>query len=124
MLKKFLSLLSAISILLINSMPAYCHTQESRIEHLDVHKCAPCNEVIVNCKQRTVKEMLGDKAESADVETEVVSQKPEEKLESLKNMLDKNLITQEEYEKLKVKLGLKEQDLKHTNIFERKFLFW
>lgn len=34
------------------------------------------------------------------------------------------LLSEEEYEKLKVKLGLKEQDLKHTNIFERKFLFW
>ena len=54
-------------------------------------------------RQKTVKEMLGEKQENPAEEEPVVevqvNQKPEEKLESLKIMLDKNLITQEEYDK-------------------------
>ncbi|MBR4085801.1 MAG: hypothetical protein IKK33_16110 [Lachnospiraceae bacterium] len=34
------------------------------------------------------------------------------------------LLTNEEYEKAKNELGLKEENMKHTNIFERKFLWW
>ena len=34
------------------------------------------------------------------------------------------LLSKDEYENRKRELGLKEEDMKHTNIFERKFLWW
>ena len=96
---KFMVVMFVISILYMAISSAIMKKQEAKQLVMAVHDNYNIDGTRKTEKQRTVKEMLGDKAESADVETEVVSQKPEEKLESLKNMLDKNLITQEEYDK-------------------------
>lgn len=34
------------------------------------------------------------------------------------------LLSEEEYEQTKKELGLNEQEMKHTNIFKRRFLWW
>lgn len=49
MLKKMLSILFTLSILSINSVPVLAQTAEQTkaIEHLDVHKNAPCNVVTI-----------------------------------------------------------------------------
>ena len=49
MLKKFLSILFTLSILSINTVPVLAQTAESTqaVEHLDVHKNAPCNVVTI-----------------------------------------------------------------------------
>lgn len=58
MCKKFLSTFLLVCIFIINTSLAYADEQCNcyRIEHLDVHKKAPCNEVIIKDLQRTVKE--------------------------------------------------------------------
>ena len=96
---KFMVVMFVISILYMAISSAIMKKQEEKRLVMAAHDSYNIDGTRKTEKQRTVKEMLGDKAESADVEAEVVSQKPEEKLESLKNMLDKNLITQEEYDK-------------------------
>ena len=52
MFKKFIASLSVISLLGLNTVPAIADT----IEHLDVHKKAPCNEVVIQNVTRTVKQ--------------------------------------------------------------------
>ena len=52
MFKKLIACLSVISILSLNTVPAIADT----IEHLDVHKKAPCNEVLIQNVTRTVKQ--------------------------------------------------------------------
>ena len=58
MTKKLIAMLSILSLLGINSVPAIaaCASDCDKIEHLDVHKKAPCNEVVIRNLQRTVKE--------------------------------------------------------------------
>ena len=53
MLKKTFSLFLILMTLAMNNLSVFANCN---IEHLDVHKDAPCNEVIIDCKQRTVKE--------------------------------------------------------------------
>lgn len=49
MLKKILSFIFALSVLSINTVPvlAQCPEQTVAVEHLDVHKKAPCNAVTI-----------------------------------------------------------------------------
>ena len=58
MCKKLIALISVLSLMCLNSVPAIaaCTKDCEKIEHLDVHKKAPCNEVIIKNLQRTVKE--------------------------------------------------------------------
>ena len=57
MFKKFFVSLLAILFLEINLLPSYADVSCcNRIEHLDIHKNAPCNEVVINNLKRTVKE--------------------------------------------------------------------
>ena len=58
MCKKLLSTILLIGILSINTSIAYANGQCNcyKIEHLDIHKKAPCNEVIIKDLQRIVKE--------------------------------------------------------------------
>ena len=57
MLRKIISLFSISSLLFSNSLPIFASSCSycDRIEHLDVHKEAPCNEVIISNIKRTVK---------------------------------------------------------------------
>ena len=57
MCKRLLSSILLTSLLAINILPIMASDCDPccRIEHLDVHKEAPCNEVIINNLQRTVK---------------------------------------------------------------------
>ena len=56
MLKKFIALLSLVSMVSLNTIPAFadCCANGTTIEHLDVHKKAPCNEVTITNVRRTV----------------------------------------------------------------------
>ena len=58
MFKKLVIIFSVLSLLLTNNLSVLASTCSclDRIEHLDVHKNAPCNEVIVGNIKRTVKE--------------------------------------------------------------------
>ena len=58
MCKRLLSSILLTSLLAINILPIIASDCDPccRIEHLDVHKEAPCNEVIINNLQRIVKE--------------------------------------------------------------------
>lgn len=58
MCKRLLSSILLTSLLAINILPIMASDCDPccRIEHLDVHKEAPCNEVIINNLQRIVKE--------------------------------------------------------------------
>ena len=56
MLRKLLSIFFTISILSINSVPVLAQTEQTKaIEHLDVHKKAPCNVVTIT-DQRSIVE--------------------------------------------------------------------
>ena len=46
----------ALLLTLLTQFNVLVSFAECHVEHLDVHKNAPCNEVVINCKQRTVKE--------------------------------------------------------------------
>lgn len=100
---KFMVVMFVISIIYMAISSAIMKKQEAKRLVLAARDNYNIDGTRKSEKQRTVKEILGDKAEKQveeNQEAEVqVSQKPEEKLESLKNMLDKNLITQEEYDK-------------------------
>ena len=52
MFKRLMALLSLISLMGLNTIPAIAET--CSIEHLDVHKKAPCNEVKITNVRRTV----------------------------------------------------------------------
>jgi hypothetical protein len=56
--KQLLSGILLTSLLTVNILPIMANNCDSccRLEHLDVHKEAPCNEVVINNLQRTVKE--------------------------------------------------------------------
>lgn len=56
MLKKFLSFFSILSIIGLNTIPVLAATGEKTIavEHLDVHKKAPCNVVTITNMRKTV----------------------------------------------------------------------
>lgn len=56
--RQLLSWILLTSLLTLNLLPIMANECDSccRIEHLDIHKDAPCNEVIVKNLQRTVKE--------------------------------------------------------------------
>lgn len=41
-----------------------------------------------------------------------------------KMWIKSELLSEEEYEQAKKELGLNEQEMKHTNIFKRRFLWW
>lgn len=58
MFKNFVIIFSVLSLLLTNNLSVLASTCSccDRIEHLDVHKDAPCNEVIISSIKRTVKE--------------------------------------------------------------------
>lgn len=58
MFKNLLIKLTVLSLMLSNSLSVLASSCSccDRIEHLDVHKDAPCNEVIINNIKRTVKE--------------------------------------------------------------------
>ena len=58
MYRRLLSIILLTSLFALNILPIMANdcSSCSRIEHLDVHKDAPCNEVIINNLQRTVKE--------------------------------------------------------------------
>ena len=52
MFKRLMALLSLISLMGLNTIPAIAET--CSVEHLDVHKKAPCNEVKITNVRRTV----------------------------------------------------------------------
>ncbi len=56
MFKKVVALFSILSLVSLNTIPAIaeCCDTNSRIEHLDVHKKAPCNIVTITNVKRTV----------------------------------------------------------------------
>ena len=58
MFKKSLAVISVVSLLGLNIIPAIADCMENcdKIEHLDVHKKAPCNEVVIQNLTKTVKE--------------------------------------------------------------------
>lgn len=56
MLKKITTFLSIISILGLNSIPAFSANCLEKTEYIDVHKKAPCNEVIVTNISNTIKQ--------------------------------------------------------------------
>ena len=58
MFKRLLAALSVFSLIGLNMTPAIAaySNEGDKIEHLDVHKKAPCNEVVIKNLQRTVRE--------------------------------------------------------------------
>ena len=96
---KFMVVTFAISILYMAISSAIMKKQEAKRMTLAIQENYNIDGSKRGPKQRTVKEMIGDKTEEKEEDQVQVNQKPEEKLESLKNMLDKNLISQEEYDK-------------------------
>ena len=62
MLKKSLSLICILSFLGINTLPVFsacsipCDEKTLSVEHLDVHKKAPCNIVTIKTTKKTIEQ--------------------------------------------------------------------
>ena len=58
MFRKLFTFITMMSVMGLNVIPAMaeCTNVQQKIEHLDVHKNAPCNEVVITGENRTVRE--------------------------------------------------------------------